>query len=103
MSTLLLIRFHLEYVLPIRACFVINFDAWILLFQEFSAFFCAKAHRLDSDFRRIRARNTSRSLIIHLPVYVEVITQMKCVSCIFFLRSREMISVFTININLNYF
>ncbi len=27
MSTLLLIRFHLKYVLPIQACFVINFDA----------------------------------------------------------------------------
>ena len=27
MSTLLLNRFHLKYVLPIHACFVINFDA----------------------------------------------------------------------------
>ncbi len=43
-STLLLIRFHLIYALPIPACVVLNFDAWITFFQEFSAFLCKGAH-----------------------------------------------------------
>jgi hypothetical protein len=42
-STLLLIRFHVVYTLPVQAYFVFNFETWVTLFQEFSAFLCKGA------------------------------------------------------------